>query len=323
MPANRGRRILTVPLRPSPSKVCAWVSVVLALAASCRPEGRPVPLLPGPGVDGERALALAAEIVAVGPRPSGSEGGQATARLLERLCRDAGLQSEIDQWAEQTDAGEVVFRNVHAVLGGRGEARILLGSHYDTKRLEDVPEFEGANDSASSSALLLELARCLAAVRPWTGCTVEFVFFDGEECVERYGSRDGLHGSRHYAARIRREGTQELYRAMVLLDMIGDKDLRVTLPSDSDPALARRVFRIAEGQGVRDRFGYYARGKILDDHVPFRRLGIPAIDLIDFAYGPGNAYWHTSQDTLDKLSAESLRIVGGVCLQLVWELAHE
>lgn len=274
-------------------------------------------------MDGERALALAAEIVDIGPRPSGSEGAQAAAVFLDRLCRDAGLQSEVDEWEEQTDAGQVTFRNVHAVLRGRAETRVLLGSHYDTKRLEDVPEFQGANDSASSSALLLELARGLAAVRPWNGCTVEFAFFDGEECVERYGTRDGLHGSRRYAARIRREGNEKLYRAMVLLDMVGDRDLRITLPSDTDPDLARRVFRIAESQGVRDAFGYFARGTILDDHVPFRRLGIPAIDLIDFAYGPENRYWHTAEDTMDKLSAQSLRTVGRVCLQLVWELAHE
>ena len=305
------------------SGACTRAAAMLALVTSCRPERKPVAPLPGPGVDGERALALAAEIVGIGPRPSGSEGARAAARLLARSCRDAGLRSEIDEWEERTDAGDVTFRNVQAVLTGEGEARILLGSHYDTKRLEDVPGFEGANDSASSSALLVELARRLAALRPWTGCTVEFVFFDGEECVEEYGPRDGLHGSRRYAARIRRDGSRELYRAMILLDMVGDKDLRITLPSDSDPALARRVFGIAESLGVRDRFGYFARGTILDDHVPFRRLGIPAIDLIDFVYGPGNAYWHTAEDTLDKLSADSLRIVGDVCLQLVWDLAHE
>ncbi|MCF7853515.1 MAG: Zn-dependent exopeptidase M28, partial [Candidatus Pacebacteria bacterium] len=153
--------------------------------------------------------------------------------------------------------------------------------------------------------------------------TLVYDFFDGEECVDTYGPRDGLHGSRHYAETIRREDLVRHYLAVIVLDMIGDRDLSVTIPMDTPCPLATALFQIAEEHRVREAFGYFPRGSILDDHRPFQELGIPSIDIIDFQFGPGNSYWHTGEDTMDKLSAASLEIVGNVALELVWRIAEK
>ncbi|NOY82296.1 MAG: M28 family peptidase [Kiritimatiellaeota bacterium] len=283
--------------------------------------GRPSLPPPRPAVDGRRAMTLVAEFAALGPRPAGSKGAARAARWIEAACRKTGARTRIEKWQEQTPAGRRTFRNVHAVVPGRLRGRVLVGSHYDTKVLEDAPDFIGANDSCSSTGLLVELVRLLARFEPWPGRTLEFVFFDGEECLEQYDPRDGLYGSRHFADAIRTGGRVSRWRGMVLLDMVGDREFGLTLSPDTPPKLARALFNIAEKQGVRERVGYYTSGTILDDHTPFQRLGIPAIDLIDFEYGPGNAYWHTPADTLDKLAPQSLAIAGDLCLGLVWRLA--
>ena len=274
-----------------------------------------------PEISGERALKLLEEFLAIGPRPSGSEGAAAAARWIAQEARRRGADVNIDEWREETAAGAMTFRNVAATLPGNKPGRIILGSHYDTKNLPGIPDFQGANDSGSSTALLLMLITALDSIPAQERCTLEFVFFDGEECIDSYGPKDGLHGSRYHARRIKNQDAVDECRAMILLDMVGDRDLRITIPPESDSKLARELFAIAERQGVREQFGYFQRGSILDDHVPFAELGIPAINLIDFDYGPGNSYWHTAEDTIDKISAASLHIVGNVALELAAELA--
>jgi glutaminyl-peptide cyclotransferase len=273
-----------------------------------------------PRADGGRALAEAEAFLAIGPRPAGSAGAARAAAWLEQRCRDLGAEVRTDTWQEATPAGRTTFRNVIATLPGRDrKSRILLGSHYDSKRLWDAPGFVGANDSGSSTGLLLELIRVLAASRPQPGPTLEFAFFDGEECHTAYGPGDGLHGSRRLAGQLAASGSAKQYRAMILLDMVGDRDLTLTLPTDTHPGLARRTLRLAAAQGVARQVGF-ANGPILDDHVPFQELGIPAIDFIDFEYGPGNRHWHTAEDTPDKLAAASLGTVGNLVLALLHDL---
>ena len=203
--------------------------------------------------------------------------------------------------------------------GTDGKNRILIAAHFDTKSLLASPEFAGANDSGSGVGLLLELLRVLAAAPDRTGPALEFAFFDGEECQIEYGPLDGLHGSRRLAGRIAAENRTAQYRAMILLDMIGDRDLALTLPADTPPVLLRLLRGAAERRGTADRIGLRSTA-MLDDHVPFQELGIPAIDLIDFDYGPGNSWWHTPEDTSDKLSAPSLQITGDLVLGLLSEL---
>src|SRR5690606_35870461 len=134
-------------------------------------------------------------------------------------------------------------------------------------------------------------------------------FFDGEECVHNYGDKDGLHGSKRLAAAMAADGSLKQIRAMVLLDMIGDKDLGITLSTDTPQHLAETLFRVAEAQGIRNRISYFRYGRILDDHVPFAERGVPAINIIDFDYGPNNSFWHTTKDNLDNVSVESLTLV--------------
>ncbi len=266
-------------------------------------------------VDGARAYKLVEEIVAIGPRPSGSSGAKRTVDYIAGKCREYGYEPRIDEWTETTDAGEITFRNVYADLDGRGRKFVVLGTHYDTKVLPDLPLFVGANDSGSSTGLVLEIMRLLKK-GDWDGPPVRFAFFDGEECLERYGEKDGLHGSKRMVRRLQQSNQVKRCRAMILLDMIGDKDLQITLPADDDEDLVQEVLAIAREQGVENHFRRH-RNAVIDDHVPFKRAGIPAVDLIDFEFGPNNTYWHTNADTLDKISEDSLRIVGNVTIRLL------
>lgn len=266
-------------------------------------------------VDGERAFQLARQLCTIGPRVSGTPGAKQAARFIADTARAYGCDPEIREWGETTPAGTVTFRNVLVRIPGTGRATVVLGSHYDTKYLPDFPDFVGANDSASSTGLLLEIIRTLADNRR-RGPDLLCAFFDGEECRVSYGKGDGLHGSLRLAAEMAETGELARTRAMILLDMVGDRELTVTIPRDSDPALVRAVFAAAERQGTRSHFSFF-RGNILDDHVPFQQRGVPAINLIDFEYGPANRYWHTREDTLDKLSPKSLEIVGNVVVEVV------
>jgi len=297
--------------------------VLVPMLTGCGNRSRAVSPPVSPAISGDRALDLTRAFVELGPRASGTTGAAKAADWLAGKCRELGYETDIDEWTEDTVNGVVTFRNVRATLPGKREGIVVAGSHYDTKVLADVPDFVGANDSGSSTGLLLTVMEALREAVPWQGCTIEFVFFDGEECVERYGAKDGLHGSKRFAASLKQSGRVASCRAMLLLDMIGDRDLNVTLPTDTDAELAQRVFRIADERGVREHFGYYVAGGILDDHTPFQRLGIPSIDFIDFEYGPDNRHWHTGEDTMDKLSSASLAAVGTVFVQLLLETAHQ
>jgi len=189
----------------------------------------------------------------------------------------------------------------------------LLCSHYDTKIFNTV-QFVGANDGGSSNGVLLEIARILAQ-RPATAAQAQLVFFDGEEAFESFTATDGLYGSRHFAKQLAASNGAKQFRGGILFDMVGDRSLTVTLPPDSPREMARGIFEAADAQKVRNHFTY-ASGGILDDHTPLNEIGIPTIDLIDFDYPP----WHTPEDTMDKLSAESLRIVGAVALRYLSEV---
>jgi len=194
---------------------------------------------------------------------------------------------------------------------------VLLGSHYDTK-VGISDKFQGANDSGSSSGLLLELARVLHDSGPLP-YTVVFIFFDGEESLKKYSKIDGLHGSRRFAKQLEVRGQAENIKAMILLDMIGDSDLTVTIPHNVDSGLRKSAFAAARKVGIRSKFSL-SRTAVLDDHVPFIEVGIPVIDLIDFKYGsaPGlNDYWHTDGDNMEHISRESLKSIGQVVIYML------
>ena len=249
-----------------------------------------------------------------GPRPAGSEALVKTrAYILENLQK-AGWDVEQQKFNDETPRGPVAFVNLIArfpAAPGKPAAtdtqQVIIASHYDTK-LFDTIKFLGASDGASSTGALMEMARVLA-LDPAMAKKVELVFFDGEEAVEQFTETDGLYGSRYYARQLRTTKRNEQFKFGILWDMIGKKNVTITLPPDSPAELAKGIFEASDALNLRAHFTYLDRD-LLDDHIPLNESHIPTIDLIDFDY----MYWHTADDLLDKLSPESLQITGSVTL---------
>jgi len=263
---------------------------------------------------GEKALADVKVIVDFGPRPPGTEAIEKTREYLIKQLDAAGWKVERQTFTEQTPRGTVQFANLIATFGNEATPSFLVCSHYDTKTFDNA-RFVGANDGGSSTGVLLELARVLAE-RPELARKVELVFFDGEEAYEAFTATDGLFGSRYFARQLAELDKAKRFRGGILFDMVGDKSLTITLPPDSPADLARDIFAAADALKVRSHFTYFDRD-ITDDHTPLNEAGIPVIDLIDFDYPP----WHTPEDSLDKLSPQSLRITGAVAAYYLSELA--
>ncbi|MEI8141085.1 MAG: M28 family peptidase [bacterium] len=299
-----------------------WIGIpVLLILASCG--GRePAPSLPQPDyrvsdLKGSVALSEVEWFLNSGSGVAGSPQASKAADYLAGRLRELGALTTIDAFEDATPEGIKTFRNVVGVIPGQKDRIVILGAHYDLK--SGIDSFVGANDAGSGVGLLLALVPALKAVTAAGRPEVWLVFLDGEECRENYGANDGLHGSRHLAGKLAADGRAAQVQAFILADMIGDRDLGVTIPRNSDPALLAAVFKAANEAGTRTAFSL-SDYSILDDHQPFLDKGIPAIDLIDFQYGSAprlNDYWHTANDTLDKLSANSLEIVGQVVLRLL------
>ena len=265
---------------------------------------------------GEKAFLHVQHLVDLGPHPAGSDAIEKARDYIEEQLRHSGWQVTRQTFTDDTPRGKIRFVNLIARFSGDGNPAVpsfLLCSHYDTK-LFDAIRFVGANDGGSSTGLLLELARVIGR-RPNMARKIELVFFDGEEAYENFSETDGLYGSRYFAKQLKDNGAKQL-RGGILFDMIGDRSLDITLPADSPPAIARDIFAAAEALKVRNYFSYMDRD-LIDDHVPLNAIGIPTIDIIDFDY----PWWHTADDTLDKISAQSLQITGSVALYCLSELA--
>lgn len=293
-------------------------------------------------IDGQRALDHVAALVAFGPRPAGSEPIERSRQYIESHLISFGWNVQRQTFEKKTPRGKVSFTNLRARFGEaswRQDVTGILCSHYDTKPY-DTLTFVGANDGGSSTGLLLELAQVLAQ-NPKLASGIELVFFDGEEAFgTNITASDGLYGSRYYAAEWNRQPIKRRPRWGLLLDMVGDASLNVraavNLPPQSirelsaakekgdyaiDIAdvqeklrnLGRELLGAAQDLGHRREIGVGA-DYIIDDHVPLSVIaGIPTIDIIDFDYPS----WHTPADTLDKISADSLAIVGKVTLYLI------
>ena len=265
---------------------------------------------------GEKALLHVQHLVDLGPHPVGSDAIEKAREYIEAQLRHSGWQVTRQGFTDETPRGKVRFVNLIARFSGDGNAAapsFLLCSHYDTK-LFDAIRFVGANDGGSSTGLLLELARVIGG-RPNMARKIELVFFDGEEAYENFSETDGLYGSRYFAKQLEADGAKQ-FRGGILFDMIGDRSLDITLPADSPPAMVRDVFAAAEALKLRNYFSYLDRD-LIDDHAPLNAIRIPTIDIIDFDY----TWWHTADDTLDKISAQSLQITGSVALYYLSELA--
>ncbi len=273
-------------------------------AAPAEPPGK------APRVDGERAMKYVRAVVAFGPRPIGSPAHKKLENYI--LAQLKGDQVESDEFSAQTPAGAFPMRNIVAKYPGTKDGIIVIGSHYDT--LYGRPKFVGANDGGATTGLLLELANHLRGKRE--GYSVWLVWFDGEEAVRHWSPEDSLYGSKHLAAKWQKDGTLKKIKAFLLTDMIGDADLDVQRDQNSTPWLEDLVYTAATNLGYQSHF--FATGTIIeDDHLPFKQAGLPVADLIDIDYGYGNALHHSDQDTLDKLSPNSLQISGDVVLETV------
>lgn len=271
-------------------------------------------LLPGCGgvgasggpVDGAKAYGHARAIVEFGLRPPGSAALREVGEYIRQELQGLGLEVHTDTFAPLTPLGQIRMTNIWGISPGRSERVIILASHYESKYYEEF-EFFGANDGASSSGLLLELARVLSLESP-VDATLWFVFFDGEEALVEWSDHDSLYGSRAFVRMLRRDASLERIGAMILLDLIGGKDLRILKDHNSTDWLNEIVWSAAERLGYAHIFRRGGSVNAVDDHIPFLRAGVPAIDIIDLSY----RHWHTPEDTLDKVSPENLAIVGNV-----------
>lgn len=263
---------------------------------------------------GVKALDDTRMAVANGPRPSGSDALRHLRTEIVATLRTAGCAVSFDDFKASTTNGVVAMRNIMCRFPGKSGKAIVITGHYDTKIL---PHFVGANDGGSSTGFLLELANALSGAPRIDD--VILVFFDGEEAVKQWTETDSLYGSRHLAGSWEKNGTLRRVKALINIDMIGDRDLKLVDDANSDPALRSLVWKRAAALGYAAHFPDSPSG-IEDDHMPFIHAGVRALDLIDFDYGPDNSYWHTPQDTLDKLSPQSFEIIGTVVLDAIRQL---
>lgn len=327
VPLNCFRQSTWRPLCRLGSAAC-----VAAWLGGCAPatKGTPARLPAFTATDATNAYRQTEHFVALGPRDGGTPGARRAADYLhERLQALGAPDVRTVAFDDNTPTGMRTFYNVLADFpAARADApRIVLLSHFDTKSgvpgaTSEAP-FEGANDSGSSTGLLLTLADLFAQTPHPLPCHVLFAFLDGEECAVAYSDRDGLHGSKHLARDLRTRGVP--VRAVILADMIGDRDLTLQIPRNSTPELRLLALSCADQLGIRDHVTLI-NGFILDDHQPFLDAGFAAIDLIDLEFGsaPGlNDYWHTMADTMDKLDPRSFEIVGKLITAMIASLCAD
>jgi len=274
-------------------------------------------------ISGAATYQLTKELLAVAPkRFNGSPGHLAAEKFIESHfepeARDHRL--EIDTFTASTPAGLQTMHNIIVKYPGKKDGLIVIGSHYETNYpLKDIAFF-GANDGACTSALLIEIGQYLRA-HPPQGYGVVLVFFDGEEAVKQWSAQDSLYGSRHLAAKWSQDGTLGHIKAFLLADMIGDKQLDIDQDGNSNPRLIELLKEAAKDTGHANAISR-DHTPIEDDTVPFARRGVPVLDVIDFDYGPHtdatpDGYHHTAQDTIDKISPQSLQTAGDIFLELI------
>ena len=259
-----------------------------------------------PKFDSSRAWEHLRQMVAIGPRPAGSPAIEQTRKYIKDQLTAIGLKTVEQAWDDETPLGRVHMVNLIATIPGATRDRLAITGHYDTKLFREF-RFVGASDGGSSAAFLLELARVLKARR--NRVTIELVFLDGEEAVIDWRGNDHTYGSRHYVDLARRDGSIASLKAMVLVDMIGDRDLGIRRDSYSTPWLTDIIW----GAAAKMKLGNYflpAVTTVEDDHLPFLSAGVPSVDIIDLDYDA----WHTQRDTLEAVSARSLQVVGDVLL---------
>ncbi|MGC1596633.1 MAG: M28 family peptidase [Candidatus Acidiferrales bacterium] len=269
------------------------------------------------GFDGAKAYEHVAKIVSFGPRPPASEALHQTQDYILAQLKSYGCEIDQDDFHASTPKGNVAMKNIVAKAPGTGKGIILLLTHVDS--LSSVPNFVGAEDSASSTGLMLEMARQLCGKKEQPN-SVWIAFLDGEEAFVNWDQDDDhTYGSRELAARMALSGDLKRVKALILADMIGQYGLHIDRQSDSPRWLNDLVWKTADRLGYSNIF-VSQEATTADDHDPFLQRGVPALDIIDLTDYINEGYWHTPQDTLDKVSPRSVAIVGHVILESVGEL---
>src|SRR5438477_3611661 len=268
--------------------------------------------------DADRAFEYVRKQVEFGPRPPGSPELEKTRAYIIDQLRSFGLNVTTDEFHTTTPVGDRKMANIIAELPGASSDIVIIASHYDTKLFKEF-KFVGANDAGSSTGALMELARVLAAKKP-NKLTYRFVFFDGEEafCKDSDDCHnpnpadpksplpDNLYGSRHYVSQLVARNEVSRVKAMILMDMMGYKNLKLGRADLGTTWLQDLVWQTGKELGYKE-FVDAPEGVGDDDHSPFLKAGIDALDIIQLT----TYYeWHTKDDTLDKISSKSLKIVG-------------
>ena len=266
-----------------------------------------------PQFDGARALQYTRQFVAIGPRWVGSPGHLKAEAFIKDQFRHDSLEE--DTFTTSTPAGPMTMHNIIVRFPGKKDGVIVLATHYETNYPLRNIHFVGANDGGSTTGLLIEMANYLRG-KPNDGYSVWLVFFDGEEAVKSWSATDSTYGSRHLAEKWQADGTLKRIRAFILCDMLGDRDLDIQRDMNSTQWLEDLVYQAATEYGWQSYF-FADKTNDEDDHLPFVHRGVPSADLIDLNYGYQNAYWHTAEDTMDKLSAKSLTIAGDTILETI------
>ena len=303
------------------------------VATSSRAGGASPAVVPGAvAFNGERAMEHVKKQVEIGPRIPGSPELAKTRDYIINLLKSSGLTVRTDEFTSVTPIGEKKMVNVTAEIPGESKDVIMIASHYDSKFYKDM-RFVGANDPGTSVGTLLELGRVLGASVQKPRLTYWLVFFDGEEafCEEwtqcnnpnpadpKTPLPDNTYGSRQYVSRLRDSNELSRVRALILLDLMGAKNLELGRDTLSTRWLQDIVWRTAHDLGHEKYFVARAEGVGSDDHEPFLRAGIDSLDVIQLSTYP---YWHKADDTIDKVSAQSMKIVGDVVLASLPKIAQ-
>jgi Zn-dependent M28 family amino/carboxypeptidase len=263
-------------------------------------------------VNAARAFQYNKEVVAFGSRPVASVGHKKLEEyLIAKLKKD---DVEVDKFPIASPVGNYTGRNYIAKFPGKKDGIIVIAGHYDT--VFSLPKaFVGANDGGSSTALPLEIAEVLRG-KPNNGYSIWIVWTDAEEAFKTWSADDSLYGTKHLAAKWKADGTAAKIKAFILVDMIGDKDLDIQEETNSTPALRKVEYQAASNLGYQSHF-FALSGAIEDDHLPFAKIGVPVVDVIDLDYGYNNAFHHSVEDTIDKVSPRSLQIAGDTVLEMI------
>ena len=273
------------------------------------------------GFDGNRAYEQVAKQVSFGPRPAGSPALAKLQDYLETELKSYGCTVETDSFSADTPAGRLPMKNLLVKIPGEKPGIIMLGTHYDTKRLDN---FVGADDAGSSTGVILEMARLLCAEKQPGKYAVWMAFFDGEEAVNQaWVNPDNRYGSRQMASKLAQSGDLPKIKAFILVDLVGGQNPHFLRDGESTDWLKNFVWNVAEKLGYGNVFGSTPTDFGGDDHYSFTARNVPSVDIMDLDTKNDVPYWHTPQDTLDKISPKTLAIVGYVVLESVRQLQQK